>query len=327
MATIRDVATRAGVSVATASRVANDHPGVREPARSRVLAAIADLGYRTNALARGLTKGTLKTIGLVIPDVMNPFFPALARAVEDAAHADGYALILGNSDNDPEREAAYIRLLHDRFVDGIIVASSGAPGALQDLVGETPIVLLDRRVPGWLVPGVSTDNRAGARLAIQHLVARGHRRICHLGGPAELTSSADRREGYEEALRAAGIEPRSSWYLAGAFTFEDGYERMLRLIEDDTACTAVFAANDLIAIGALQACQDRGWAVPARMAIVGFDDLLLARLVRPRLTTVLQPAYQAGTLAWRLLAERLADPGAHPSDVVLQPRLVVRETT
>jgi LacI family transcriptional regulator len=327
MATIRDVATRAGVSVATASRVVNRHPGVREPARSRVLTAVAELGYRTNALARGLAKGTLRTVGLVIPDVMNPYFPALARAVEDAAHADGYALILGNSDNAPDREAAYIRLLHDRFVDGIIVASSGAPGALQDLVGDTPIVLLDRRVPGWPVPGVSTDNRAGARLAVEHLVARGHTRIAHLGGPPELTSSADRREGYEAALRAAGIEPRPAWYLAGAFTFEDGYERMLRLIEDDAPCTAVFAGNDLIAIGALQACQDRGWPVPGRMAIVGFDDLLLARLVRPRLTTVLQPAYQAGSLAWRLLAERLADPAAHPADIVLEPRLVVRETT
>lgn len=327
MATIRDVATMAGVSVATASRVVNGHPGVREPARSNVLQAVQELGYRTNALARGLATGTMRTVGLVIPDIMNPFFPALARAVEDAAHADGYALILGNSDNAPDREAAYIRLLHDRFVDGMIVASSGAPGALQDLVGDTPIVLLDRRVPGWPVPGVSTDNRAGARLAVEHLIARGHRRIAHLGGPPELTSSADRREGYEVALRAAGIEPQLSWYIGGAFTFEDGYERMLRLMAGDAACTAVFAGNDLIAIGALQACQDRGWAVPERMAIVGFDDLLLARLVRPRLTTVLQPAYQAGTLAWRLLTERLADSDAHPADILLEPRLVVRETT
>lgn len=327
MATIRDVASTAGVSVATASRVLNGHPGVRQPARQRVLAAVAQLGYRTNALARGLAKGTLRTVGLVIPDVMNPFFPALARGVEDAAHADGYALILGNSDNEPEREEAYIRLLHDRFVDGIIVASSGAPGALQDLVGDTPIVLLDRRVPGWPVPCVSTDNRDGARRAVEHLLSRGHRRIAHLGGPPGLTSSADRREGYEAALRAVGVELEPSWSLDGAFTFEDGYQRMLRLIEDEAAYTAVFAANDLIAIGALQACQDRGWPVPGRMAIVGFDDSLLARLVRPRLTTVLQPAYQAGTLAWRLLAERLADPTAHPADIVLAPRLVVRETT
>lgn len=327
MATIRDVAARAGVSVATASRVVNQHPGVREPARTKVLDAVAALGYRTNGLARGLATGTLHTVGLVIPDVVNPFFPALARAVEDAAHADGYALILGNSDNAPEREAAYVKLLHDRFVDGMIVASSGAPGALPELVGDTPIVLLDRRVPGWAVPCVSTDNRAGARLAVEHLLARGHRRIAHLGGPPELASSADRRDGYEVALRAAGIEPDPEWYRPGPFTFEDGYERMLRWIEGGLTCTALFAANDLMAIGALQACQDRGWLVPDRLAIVGFDDVLLARLVRPRLTTVLQPAYQAGSVAWRLLAERLADPGAHPADVILEPRLVVRETT
>ncbi len=327
MATIRDVAARAGVSVATASRVMNQHPGVREPARGRVLAVVAALGYRTNGLARGLATGTLRTVGLVIPDVVNPFFPALARGVEDAAYADGYALILGNSDNAPEREAAYIRLLHDRFVDGIIVASSGAPGALPDLVGDTPIVLLDRRVAGWAVPCVSTDNRAGARLAVEHLLARGHRRIAHLGGPTELASSADRHDGYDAALRAAGIEPDPAWYLPGPFRFESGYERMLRWIEAGFDCTALFAADDLIAVGALQACQDRGWAVPDRVAIVGFDDVLLARLVRPRLTTVLQPAYQAGMLAWRLLAERMADPAAHPADVVLEPRLVVRETT
>lgn len=326
MATIRDVAARAGVSAATASRVVNQHPGVREPARTRVLEAVAALGYRANGLARGLAMGTMRTVGLVIPDVVNPFFPAQARGVEDAAHADGYALILGNSDNAPEREAAYIRLLHDRFVDGIIVASSGAPGALQDLVGETPIVLLDRRVAGWSVPCVSTDNRAGARLAVEHLLARGHRQIAHLGGPTELTSSADRHDGYVAALRAAGVEPDAGWYLPGPFSFESGYERMVRWIDGGFSCTALFAADDLIAIGALQACQDRGWAVPERVAIVGFDDVLLARLVRPRLTTVLQPAYEAGALAWRLLAERMADPSAHPADVVLEPRLVVRET-
>ena len=201
------LAGRLGVSVATASRVMNQHPGVREPARSRVLAVVAALGYRTNGLARG------------------------------------------------------------------------------------------------------------------------HRRIAHLGGPTELTSSADRHDGYDEALRAAGIEPDPAWYVPGPFSFESGYERMLRWIEAGFAGTALFAADDLIAVGALQACQDRGWAIPQRLAIVGFDDVLLARLVRPRLTTVLQPAYQAGTLAWRLLAERLADPAAHPADVILEPRLVVRETT
>lgn len=327
MATIRDVAARAGVSVATVSRVVNQHPGVREPARTKVLAAVAALEYRTNGLARGLAIGTMRTVGLLIPDVVNPFFPALARGVEDAAGADGYAVILGNSDNAPDREAAYIRLLRDRFVDGIIVASSGAPSALPDLAAETPLVLLDRRAPGSSAPCVSTDNRAGARLAVEHLLARGHRAIAHLGGPVELTSAADRRDGYETALRAAGIEPDPSWYLPGPFNFESGYERMLRWIETDLPCTAVVAADDMIAVGALQACQDRGWPVPRRVAIVGFDDILLARLVRPRLTTVLQPAYLAGTLAWRLLAERLADPNAHPADVVLEPRLVVRETT
>lgn len=327
MATIRDVAAEAGVSVATASRVLNQHPGVREPARTRVLDAVKVLGYRANGLARGLAKGTLQTVGLVLPDIVNPFFPTLARAVEDAAHADGYALILGNSDNAPEREAAYIRLLHDRFVDGIIVASSGAPGALPDLVGDTPVVLLDRRVPGWAVPCVSTDNRFGGRLAVEHLLARGHRRIAHLGGPPGLASSADRAAGYGAALRAAGIEPEPAWSLPGPFSFESGYERMLRLIEGQSPCTALFAADDLIAVGALQACQDRGWGVPERLAIVGFDDVLLARLVRPRLTTILQPAYEAGTIAWRLLAARMADPDARPADVILEPRLVVRETT
>jgi LacI family transcriptional regulator len=327
VATIRDVAASAGVGTATVSRVLNGYAGVRPATRDRVLQAARVLNYRANGVAKALATGKFRTAGLILPDVSNPFFPSLARGVEDAAHADGYAVIFGNADNVPEREAEYVGLLRDRLVDGMIIASTGAPAALAELVGDVPVVLLDRRVPGWRVSYVSTDHRLGARLAVQHLVARGHQRIAHLGGPEHVASAEDRLGGYREALLEAGIDPRAEWIARGPFSYESGYERMLHWIDSGLEISAVFAADDLIAIGALQACQDRGWAVPQRLALVGFDDTLLARLVRPRLTTVLQPAYQIGVQAWELLARHMADPGAPTSDVVVEPHLVIREST
>ena len=327
LATIRDVAARAGVGTATVSRVLNEVAGVRPETRARVLEAATALDYRANGVARALATGHFRTAGLILPDVSNPFFPALARGVEDAAHADGYAVIFGNADNVPEREAEYVGLLRDRLVDGMIIASTGAPAALRELVGHVPVVLLDRRVPGWHVSCVSTDHRLGARLAVEHLLARGHRRIAHLAGPPGIASAEDRLTGYREALAEAGVEPESGWVERGAFSYESGYELMLRWIEVGLDVTAVFAADDLLAIGALQACQDRGWGVPERLALVGFDDTLLARLVRPRLTTVLQPAYQMGVQAWELLARHMADATAAPAEIVVAPRLVVREST
>ncbi|MBX5463975.1 MAG: LacI family DNA-binding transcriptional regulator [Clostridia bacterium] len=331
LATIREVATLAGVSPATVSRVLNGRGPVREATRRRVLEAVEALGFTPNGLARGLAKGVTRTIGLVLPDIANPYFPALARGVADAARAAGFAVILGNSDNDPEQEAAHVRVMRERWVDGLIIASSGQPERLSVLVGQVPVVLIDRRATGWAADSVSTDNRLGGRLAVAHLLARGRRRIAHLGGPAGVASAADRALGFSDALREAGLEPDPRLVSQGPFDFASGYERTRALIEGGVDFDAIFAANDLLAVGAIQACQDAGLEVPARVAVVGFDDILLARLVRPRLTTVVQPAYRVGALAWERLSARIAAraagaAGGPPVDVQLTPRLAVRES-
>ncbi|MDI3318039.1 MAG: LacI family DNA-binding transcriptional regulator [Bacillota bacterium] len=331
LATIREVARMAGVSPATVSRVLNGQAPVRESTRRRVLEAVEALGFTPNGLARGLAKGVTRTIGLVLPDIANPYFPALARGVEDAARAAGFAVILGNSDNDPAQEAAHVAVMRERLVDGLIIASSGQPERLPAVVGDVPTVLIDRRVDGWPADSVSTDNRLGGRLAVAHLLSRGRRRIAHLGGPEGVTSAGDRALGFSDALREAGLEPDPKLVSRGPFAFESGYERTRALLASGVDFDAIFAANDLLAVGAIQACQDEGLDVPQQVAVVGFDDILLARLVRPRLTTVLQPAYRAGTLAWERLAARIAARAAgrapaEPLDVQLTPRLVVRES-
>ena len=327
MARLSDVAARAGVGLATASRVLNGNPRVAPETRKRVLAAAQELRFRPSGSARSLATGSTRTVGLVLPDIANPFFPVLSRGLDDAAHADGFAVIVTNTDNLPDREAACVSLLRDRSVDGIVIVSSGMPQALPDLVGSVPALLVDRRVPGWSADSVSSDNVMGGRQAAEHLIAKGHRRIAHLGGPSVVDSASDRRAGYLATLAEAGLDAPAEWISAGPFTFESGYERMLQWIDNGLDATAVFAANDLIAVGALQACQDRGWPVPERVALVGYDDILFARLVRPRLTTVAQPAFRMGVLAWELLARRIKEPDKPTEHLVLPTKLIEREST
>jgi LacI family transcriptional regulator len=326
MTTIRDVAARAGVSTATVSRAMNGQPGIRPETRERVATAIRELGYRANSFARGLVTGSLKMVGLILPDISNPFFPALSRGVEDAAHTAGYSVIVGNADNIPDREAEYIGLMHERGIAGLIIVISGLQNALQEVAQKVPIVLVDRRFDGFPASSVSTDHRSGASLATRHLIDRGHRRIAHLGGPSGVGPATERLRGYLDEMESAGLPVEPGWVSSGPFSFESGYHRMSRSLAQGVDVTAVFAADDLLAIGALQACRDRQVQVPSSLAVVGFDDILLARLVCPPLTTILQPAYEMGHRAWDLLLERIQDPAAPVRDVVIQPRLIVRES-
>jgi LacI family transcriptional regulator len=302
MAKIVDVARRAGVSVGSVSRVINEHPTVSAATRERVEIAVRELGYVPNAIAGSLRSRRSKTIGLIIPDVTNPFFSELALHVERSAAAAGYNVILGNSDNSAERQKHYLRALAVRRVDGIILAP--ARGIDPSFEFEIPLVGVDREVAGRQF--VASDNRAGAKSAIEYLHQLGHRLIACVAGPKDLPNAQERRMGYEDValpiLRSAGVDP-SAYSVCADFSYDSGYAAFRRLMDVAPRPTAIFASSDQQAIGGMRAAADLGLAVPGDLSIVGFDDIPLAKLVMPRLTTVGQPVAKIGVLAMQLLLD------------------------
>ena len=328
--TIRDVARVAGVSKSTVSRVLNADPNVAEETRSAVFAAIKEIGYSRNALARGLNTRKTGTIGLIISDITNPFHAEVARGVEDLASDFDSNVILCNTDGRPKKEAAYIDLLVEKRVDGIIFTSVKAGESDMTVLRskQIPFVFAGRTLPDVEADSVVVDNVLGGFQAATHLVRLGHQRIAYLAGPSHVSASMDRYEGYCQALRRAGIEPDPELVAEGDFKQEGGYRAMSALLDRALGVTAVFAANDYMAMGALEAIYERGLRVPEDIAVVGFDDIPFARLHLVQLTTVAQPKYDIGAIAARMLFERIdGKVGDEPARrVVLPPRLVVRRT-
>jgi LacI family transcriptional regulator len=314
--TIVDVARRARVSTATVSRVLAGVGHARPETRDRVLTAARELDYRPSGVARSLKLRATRTIGLIITDIENPFFPELVRAVEDAARDGGYALLLCNAADDPEREAAYLELLTDRWVDGVVIAAS----SLGDRHGAwladppLPVVLVNTIAPDVDLPAILSDNEAGGRLAAEHLVALGHRRIGILTAPPRNSDAPARLAGALAACRAGGI-PDSAVAIARADAGVAGGERAMRdILAAEPAVTGVVAYNDLMAIGAMRAIRASGRRIPDGVSVVGFDDVDLAAYVDPPLTTIAQATAEMGRWAFeqlaRLLSERLDGPGA-----------------
>ncbi|MDQ7844431.1 MAG: LacI family DNA-binding transcriptional regulator [Armatimonadota bacterium] len=328
-ATIRDVAARAGVSVATVSRVVNRSPHrVSAATQRRVLAAVRALGYESNPIARGLKKRSTRTVALIVPDISNPFFPAIARGIEDVARARGYAVLLCNTYEDLERERAYLELLARRMVDGLVFATVGSNTRhLRALRRQgRPVVLVARDVAGVRIDSVLVDNFRGEFEATTHLLGLGHRRIAHITGPPSLHVAAERRRGYLAALEAAGVPRSEALVVEGNFAADGGRRAVERLLARGAKFTAVVAANDLMAIGAMEALRRAGRRIPQDVAVVGFDDITFASLVCPALTTVAQPKYRMGQLAMERLLALMdgADEGGRQT--VLIPQLVVRDS-
>lgn len=327
-ATIRDVARRAGVSVATVSRVVNrSNHRVNPQTRRRVQAAVRQLGYQANVIAQSLKQRASRTIALIVPDISNPFYPAIARGIEDAARQRGYAVLLCNTYEELARERAYLQLLRKRWVDGLIFATAGSNTAhLRALRRERlPVVLVARDVDGEDIDAVLVDNFRGGYDAATHLIRLGHTRIACLAGPSSLRSAAERRRGYVRALAAAGLPAPEALLVEGDFTAAGGRAAMQTLLARGPF-TAVVAANDLVAIGAMEALRAAGRRVPEDVAVVGFDDITFASVVSPALTTVAQPKYRMGQLAMERLFDLLR--GREPAErrIVLEPQLVVRES-
>jgi LacI family transcriptional regulator len=333
-ATIGDVARRAGVSTATVSRVLSGLGRARPETRDRVAMAARELDYRPSGIARSLKLRTTRTIGLIVTDIENPYFPELVRAIEDAARAEGYAVLLCNASNDPEREAGYLDLLVERRVDGIVIAASALGAHHREWLAQAPlpVVLVNTVARGIAMPAVTSDNRAGGRQAIDHLLGLGHRRIGHLTAPRNL-DAPERLAGARAAMAAARSTRESLVVVAGDPGVAGGEEAMGDLLDRAADVTAVFAYNDLMAIGAMRAIRARGRRVPQDISVVGFDDVALAAYVDPPLTTIVQSTAEMGRWAFdrlgRLLS-RPSPPGNARVDravVRLPVRLEIREST
>ncbi len=328
-ATIRDVARSAGVSPMTVSRVMNGSHRVRPDTRQRVEEAIAALGYIPNHLARGLSRQKTGTLALVVPDFTDPFFSLILRGAEDVARRAGYGVILCNTASDVEREGVSFEEMVAHRVEGLLIApvSDRSRGNLRRLEAHhVPYVLIDRVIPGIEVDLVQGDSVAGARQLVEHLVGLGHRRIGHVTESPAVSTARDRRRGYEEALTAAGIAVDPDLIVEGvSSTVEGGYEATGRLLTHESPPSAIFAVNNLTAVGAIRAIRDRGLRVPDDVAVVCFDDIELAALLDPFLTVMAQPAETFGTLAAQLLIDRIAGRATgRRRRVVLPADLIVR---
>ena len=325
--TIYDVARLAGVSTATVSRALNGTGQIAPATRSAIDAAVEELGYRPNRIARSLVTKSTQTIALLLPDITNPFYAALVAGIQDELLSEGQTMLLGTTGGDPEREERYLSLLRAKQVDGALVDGLVLPpGRIARFVAEGfPIVCLDRDVDSTSVPLVQVDNRLGARLAIRHLLELGHRRIAHVAGAPELGISAEREAGYHEELEAGGVARGEHLVATGSFTEEGGYRAVRSLLESRP--TAVFAANDLSAVGVIMALGEAGLQVPADVSVVGFDDLRLSAYTSPPLTTVHQPAREIAQRATRLLLELTHGRPVGELRHLLEPRLVVRSSS
>ena len=324
--TVRQVAVRAGVSTATVSRVLAGSGHVAENLRRRVVDAARALDYRPNRAARSLRIRRSLTVGVLVPDVQNPFFTGILRGLESVLEGDGFTFLLGNSDGRPERERLYIDTLRDEGAAGfIIVPTDGDQESYRVLQSAgVPIVTIDRTAAGLKADQVTVTNQDGVRGAVHHLIGLGHRRIGFIGGPAEINVARERLAGYEQALAEHHIALDPGLVQPGDFQQTGGYRAMLALLETATRPSAVFVANNLMTLGAVQALHERGVRIPGEVAIIGFDDMPWATSLQPPLTAVAQPTKEIGIAAAQLLVARLRDPDRPFRRVVLETQLIVR---
>lgn len=325
--TLSDVARVAGVSAMTVSRVVNNRGEVNPQTRARILEAIAQLDYRPNALARGLITQKTHTVGLVVPDLTNPVFPEIIRGAEDVALREGYTLYISNINEQPERERTALQRFESSQVDGVIICASRLPdNELQTLLTRYPAsVVINRELPGELTAAVLNDDRYGAMQAVYHLLERGRTAIGLLAGPPASRSARLRLQGFQLALGMTGQTVLPEQVLICDPNEEGGYRGLPRLLQQYPRMDAVVCYNDLVALGVLQACQEQGLAVPGRLAVIGFDDIRMARLATPSLSTIRVNRYELGRLSFELLLGRLAN---HPDlPLMVRPELVVRHST
>ena len=331
---IKDIARAAGISHSTVSRALNDSPLVNAETKARVRRLAQDLGYSPDAAARSLVMGRTRTVGVVVTTIADPFAAVVVEGIERTAYAHGYSLILTASNDEPPREIAAVEMLRSKRVDAVIVTSSRVGALHQERLHSTgvPVILLNshsqQQMPNAY--SVRVDDVHGGRLATEHLLGLGHRRIAHVTGPEGHSPSSDRLAGYRSALAAAGIDYDPACIVGGTGRLDGGREALRSLLTLRERPTAVFCYNDMTAIGLLSAARNTGVASPRDLAVVGFDDIPLAAHVAPALTTIAQPMFELGERAMNMALVLMGHEEIAPcdvTDVILQGQLIVREST
>ena len=320
MATIHDVAKQAGVAPITVSRVINNSGYISDKTREKVQKAINELGYVPNVLARSLKSKRTNTLALVFTDITNPFFTILARGVEDTASESGFNVIFCNTDESQEKEDTYIQLLLQKQVDGILLVPAVSSSKSIDLIQEqkTPLVVLDRRVPHTNVDVVRGDSDGGAYQLTQHLINLGHKRITILSGPREVSTAEDRFQGYKRAMEDNGLSEFVQCHYGG-FSQESGKKLARQVFSKQPNPTAIFAANNLIALGTLSTLHSMGIKVPDDVALVSFDDIPENLTLFPFMTVVRQPSYEMGKRATEILISRIREAGSPDYQEIIFP--------
>lgn len=328
-ATIKDIARMANVSITTVSRALNKEGGVSEKTREKILQIAKELNYRPNRLARSLVTKRTNTIGIILPDITNPFFPEIVRAVEDTANKFGYNLIICNTDDNSEKESLYLQVLKEKCVDGIIFTSSINPSSKnikQLLEYKIPFVLVDRYIDIDHPAGIYTDGTLGMYEAVKYLISMGHERIAFISGPKESKSAFQRYMGYINALKEANIPVRESLIKEGNYKISGGEKVVMELLSSKEDFTAVACANDLMAVGAIEVLTQSNIKVPEEISITGFDNISLSKVVSPKLTTVEQPSYEMGEKATKMLLKLIEGKSLRKTEISLKPKLIIRNS-
>lgn len=331
--TIKEIAKLAEVSTATVSKILNKKDNnISDATRQKVLEIVEEYNYIPNTVARSLVTRQTKTIGLVIPDIANPFFPELARGAEDKANESGYNIIFCNTDDNLEKEEKYINMLIEKMIDGIIFTQSAkrTEGFEKLKLGSTPIVLIDRNMELQGVVGkVLVDNFTGAYEGVNYLLAKGYKKIAFITGALTTDTSENRLLGYRKALEDFGIPYNEEFVLAGEYKSEWGFSAIKQLFENKIDFDAVFCGNDLIALSVIKALKDFEKSIPEDIAVLGFDDIYMAKFIEPELSTIRQPNYEMGYKAVEMLIEVLEDSTERkiPKELILNTELVIRQST
>ena len=331
--TIKDIAKLSGVSTATVSKILNSKDkNISNLTRQKVLNIVEEYNYVPNTVARSLVTRQTKTIGLVIPDITNPFFPELVRGAEDKANECGYNIIFCNTDDNMEKEENYINMLIEKMVDGIIFTQSvkRTVGFQKLNIGSTPIVLIDRDMELEGVVGkVLVDNFTGAYDGVNYLLSRGYRKIAFITGALTTNTSKNRLSGYKKALEDFGINYNKDYVLAGEYRSEWGFKAIQELLGKNVDFDAVFCGNDLIALSVIKALKNVGKSIPEDVGVLGFDDIYMARFIEPELSTIRQPNYEMGYKAVEILIDILDRPTEKniKRELVLNTELIIRQST
>lgn len=327
MVKIKDVADAAGVSTATVSRVLANKPHVRQEVKARVMKVVKKLNYRPNRVARSLRSQKSTIIGLIVSDIENPFFQQVGRAVEDAAHEQGYSVMLCNNDEDPDKEQRYLHLIRDENLAGIILSPTRQTADNFSATSELniPMVVIDRRVSNADVDNIIIDNVQAAQTITTHLIEHGYRRIGAIFGIGS-TTGRERREGFVQALKAHDLQPSTDVVKYANPREDDGFNTTLKLLQLPEPPEAILTSNSLLAAGALRALRESKKTIPEEVAFASFDETTWAKLVVPALTVIKQPTYEIGRTATDLLIKRIQDPTRSTREVTLKSKLIVRQS-